>query len=61
MIASEPHTSEFTDKSSETSTSTDIDELCAACAHPWHEHDALGVRFCTASIMSSLSRGCICK
>ncbi len=37
------------------------DDRCAACDHPWSEHDALGMRFCTATVTSSLSRGCICR
>ncbi|GLY49951.1 RGCVC family protein [Lentzea sp. NBRC 102530] len=33
---------------------------CAVCPHPWAEHDALGVRYCTATTVSALPRGCIC-
>ncbi|WP_177221374.1 RGCVC family protein [Lentzea xinjiangensis] len=35
--------------------------LCAACPHPSHEHDPLGVRFCAATTVSALPRGCICR
>ncbi|SFR27928.1 hypothetical protein SAMN04488564_11239 [Lentzea waywayandensis] len=34
---------------------------CDVCPHPWHEHDPLGVRYCTATAASALSRGCICS
>ena len=33
---------------------------CGACAHGWSSHDALGVRFCTATMASARPRGCIC-
>ena len=36
-------------------------DSCAACAHPQGTHDALGARFCAATISSSLDRGCICR
>lgn len=36
-------------------------ELCATCGHRQADHDALGIRFCAATMNSSLSRGCICK
>ena len=34
---------------------------CSVCPHPWADHDALGVRFCTATMGSANSRGCICR
>ncbi len=34
---------------------------CAACPHAWNAHDALGVRFCTATVASAWTRGCICR
>ncbi|MDT7790145.1 MAG: hypothetical protein QOF58_8564 [Pseudonocardiales bacterium] len=40
---------------------SDADGICAVCPHPWHEHDPLGVRYCTATTASVLSRGCICR
>ncbi|WP_285743524.1 RGCVC family protein [Lentzea sp. NBRC 105346] len=36
------------------------DDTCAACVHSWSEHDALGVRYCTATTTFTLVRGCIC-
>jgi|tagenome__1003787_1003787.scaffolds.fasta_scaffold18842969_2 hypothetical protein len=33
---------------------------CLACVHPWSEHSALDVRFCTATLAMSHERGCIC-
>jgi hypothetical protein len=56
MTTSEPQTIEVTDTNSDVITS----EKCSACKHPWEKHDALGVRYCTATMASSLSRGCIC-
>lgn len=38
----------------------DTTGVCAVCPHPWAEHDALGVRYCTATTVSALPRGCIC-
>jgi hypothetical protein len=37
------------------------DPACAVCPHPWHEHDPIGVRYCTATTVSALPRGCICS
>lgn len=39
---------------------TKTDAVCDVCPHPWHEHDPLGVRYCTATAASALPRGCIC-
>jgi hypothetical protein len=33
---------------------------CSVCPHMWDAHDALGRRYCSASMASSRSRGCIC-
>lgn len=38
----------------------DGDDQCPACAHARSDHDALGTRFCAATITSRLARGCIC-
>ncbi|MCX2951364.1 RGCVC family protein [Lentzea sp. NEAU-D7] len=54
MPVSELHTTELADHS-------DSAGACAVCPHPWHEHDPLGVRYCTATAASALSRGCICR
>jgi hypothetical protein len=50
MTTSTPQTAEITPTSA----------LCASCPHPLADHDALSLRFCTASAASGLSRGCIC-
>ncbi|MFC5062938.1 RGCVC family protein [Actinomycetospora atypica] len=34
---------------------------CSVCPHMWAEHDALGVRFCTATMETAKDRGCICR
>ncbi|WP_170166589.1 MULTISPECIES: RGCVC family protein [Lentzea] len=39
----------------------DNDASCEVCPHPWHEHDPLGARYCTATTASALTRGCICR
>jgi hypothetical protein len=61
MTSSEPHTAEIPAETSETGTRADTHEPCGACAHPWHAHDTIGVRYCSATVVSSLSRGCICE
>lgn len=53
MPMSEPRTAEPHDQAGAA-------DLCAVCPHPWHEHDPLGVRYCTATTVSALPRGCIC-
>ncbi|MFI6096426.1 RGCVC family protein [Lentzea sp. NPDC051213] len=34
---------------------------CDVCPHPRDEHDPLGVRYCNATAVSALPRGCICR
>jgi len=36
--------------------------LCATCPHPWHNHDQIAVRYCTATTNATdrSSRGCVC-
>lgn len=35
---------------------------CEKCPHPWSEHDAIGRRYCSASIASARTdRGCVCR
>jgi hypothetical protein len=44
------------------STETDPnDEVCHACVHPWADHNAIDVRFCTATVRMGLDRGCVCR
>lgn len=38
----------------------DAAPLCDVCPHPWQDHDPIGVRYCTATTVSALPRGCIC-
>lgn len=33
---------------------------CAACAHPWAEHDQIAARFCAATTAGRYERGCVC-
>jgi hypothetical protein len=40
---------------------SDAAGICAVCPHPSHEHDPIGVRYCTATTAAALSRGCICR
>jgi hypothetical protein len=35
-------------------------ETCPACPHPLATHDAIGNRFCRATIVRVLPRGCTC-
>lgn len=34
--------------------------ICAACSHRWDAHDAIGLRFCSATVDQRLGRGCVC-
>ena len=34
---------------------------CAACPHPVVGHDAIGLRFCRATVDSGVPRGCVCR
>ena len=34
---------------------------CAVCPHPVARHDALGLRFCHATLKGAITRGCICR
>ena len=34
-------------------------EVCV-CGHPHTHHDAIGLRYCAATISGSMTRGCIC-
>ncbi|WP_222263141.1 RGCVC family protein [Modestobacter marinus] len=33
---------------------------CAVCPHPVASHDAIGLRFCQATLNGAMSRGCVC-
>ena len=34
---------------------------CDVCAHPAAAHDVIGRRFCEATLLGALTRGCICR
>jgi len=34
---------------------------CPVCPHPMAAHDAIGARFCRATIAKALARGCACS
>jgi hypothetical protein len=34
---------------------------CAVCPHPVARHDAMGLRFCHATLKGAITRGCICR
>ena len=34
---------------------------CAVCPHPVARHDAMGLRFCHATLKGAIARGCICR
>jgi hypothetical protein len=62
MTTSEPQTVvAAADKTADTNSDVITSEQCSACKHAWDKHDALGVRYCTATTAGSLSRGCICR
>ncbi len=35
--------------------------LCDVCRHTEASHDAIGRRFCAATLNGALTRGCICR
>jgi hypothetical protein len=37
------------------------DPTCDACPHPVADHDAIGLRFCRATLASAIDRGCACR
>ena len=42
-------------------TETAADEACSVCAHPVRTHDAIGTRFCAATMAGAHFRGCVCQ
>ena len=36
-------------------------EACATCVHTVSDHDAIALRYCKATLVGELTRGCICK
>jgi hypothetical protein len=43
-----------------TDTPREAEDRCAACRHRWEAHDAIGVRFCAATLANGTERGCVC-
>ena len=37
------------------------DPRCDVCPHPVVHHDAIGLRFCRATLDSALVRSCVCR
>jgi hypothetical protein len=37
------------------------DATCDVCAHDLDAHDAIGRRFCQATLDGALTRGCACR
>jgi hypothetical protein len=37
------------------------DPGCDVCPHPIAHHDAIGLRFCRATLDSAIARGCVCR
>jgi hypothetical protein len=35
--------------------------LCDVCPHVLSRHDAIGLRFCRATLDGAIGRGCICR
>lgn len=42
-------------------TEAKVDETCSVCAHPVRVHDAIGTRFCAATVAGAFTRGCVCQ
>lgn len=58
MTSASPTTEQDTDQHAEAAP----EPTCQACPHPWDGHDAIGRRFCSASIASGrTTSGCVCK
>jgi hypothetical protein len=36
-------------------------EACDVCPHPRADHDAIAVRFCSATGDGAIARGCVCR
>jgi hypothetical protein len=34
---------------------------CDVCPHAMSDHDAIGLRFCRATLNGAITRGCICR
>ncbi|MBW0104003.1 RGCVC family protein [Pseudonocardia sp. KRD291] len=60
-MTSAPATSQ-SDTLEATSGEAESGPVCETCPHPWAAHDAIGRRYCAASIASARTdRGCVCR
>ncbi len=51
-----------TDRPAQTRPALDLPRPgCDACDHPAAAHDSIGLRYCRATLDSTLSRGCVCR
>lgn len=41
-------------------TPDEVRQEACACGHPLAHHDATAIRYCAATILGSLTRGCAC-
>jgi hypothetical protein len=37
-----------------------VEEACEMCPHPLRSHDAISLRFCSATRAAAIPRGCVC-
>ncbi|MGZ4607252.1 MAG: RGCVC family protein [Blastococcus sp.] len=40
---------------------TQFDAACDVCPHPLAGHDAIGLRYCRATLAGAFTRGCVCR
>jgi hypothetical protein len=51
----------MTSTSAELTTRPDaVEDACDTCPHPLAAHDAISLRFCSATRSAALGRGCVC-
>ena len=43
-----------------TARSGAVDGACEMCPHALSAHDAISLRFCSATLAAALTRGCVC-
>jgi hypothetical protein len=53
-------TAELKPTNAESDNVDDAGGTCAACAHAMADHDAIGTRFCSATLAGGYARGCVC-
>jgi len=52
---------ELTAAKHDTAAEAPVDDACSVCGHPVRAHDAIGTRFCAATMAGALTRGCVCQ